>query len=152
MATRLSDMNAVLAPGTQAASPVPARALLILTTLVAAGSVLLTAQISAGYVKDPELATLVRTMGALKLAAIFPLVFGAAWLRMTPDAGHLRRCLYIALTALSAVGIAMIMTLSHVGIGAFLFHAGFLGMLLHVSRDAGFVERLKPAARFLMKR
>lgn len=136
----------------QTTSPWPARTVLILSALAGASAVLLTTQTSPGYVKDPELATLVRTMGAVKLAAIFPLVFGAAWLRMEANTGHLKRAVYIALSTSCAAGIAMIMALSNVGLGAFLFHAGFLGMLVHVSRDQGFVGRLKPAARFLMKR
>jgi len=125
------------------------RAVLLLVVAAGAAGIVLTQDMSLGYRKDAELATLIRTMGALKLASIFPLVLGAAWLRM--DAPVFRRFVYGGLAAASAVGISFILTLSHVALGSLLFHLGFLGMIVHVARDPGFVAKLKPLAAFWSK-
>lgn len=116
------------------------RALLAVATLGTAVAIGLTQSPAPGYLQDAELAGLVRTMGALKLAAVFPFVMGAAWLRM--DAPILPRLVYMGLAISAAVGIALILTLSNVMAGAVLFHLGFLGMIVHVARDSGFVSKV----------
>ncbi|MEM9878849.1 MAG: hypothetical protein AAF862_06180 [Pseudomonadota bacterium] len=122
---------------------------MVFLSVAVAGGVVLTQDVSPGYRANSELATLIRTMGALKLATIFPLVFAAAWLRM--DAPPMRRTLYVALALSSTLGIALILALSHVSVASAVFHLGFLGMLVHMSKDPGFVEKLRPLAKFWSK-
>lgn len=128
------------------------RLILLVSIAASCAAVLLTTDMTPGYARDAELAGLIRTMGAIKLAAVFPLVFGAAWLRIAPGVAMSKQTVYGALTVSSAVGISFIMALSYVMLGAVMFHAGFLGMLIVAARDDGFVERLKPAAKWLLKR
>lgn len=123
-------------------SPGLARALVVAVLSVAiATGVLVGNDAGVRAAADPDLARLLRAMAAMKAVLAAGAVAAIIW-RLRDSVGWPRLLAYALACAAMAAGPGLIWTLSYVGVGAVLLHAGLFGAVLLLWRDPAVSARL----------
>ena len=125
----------------RAGSPAAARALIIAAVALGALGALASAGQGSTAETDTDLVGLLRFMAVLKAAMAAGLV-GALWWRLAAPIELPRLVSYAATCGAMAAGPALIWTMSGIGLGALLLHAGLLAACLLLWRDPEVAARL----------
>lgn len=136
----ISDIPAK-ARDTSASSPTVNRLLLLAAVAIGAVGAIVADTASPVIAADADLVGLLRFMALLKAALALAFV-GVIWWRLASPAGPWRLAAYAATGAAMTAGPILIWTMSHLGLGAALLHAGLLAAALLLWRDPAVTTRL----------
>ncbi|MEM6852305.1 MAG: hypothetical protein AAF527_11275 [Pseudomonadota bacterium] len=111
--------------------------------LLLAGAAAILSPANPGLLEDKELARLLQAMAALKLAIAGP-IWAVVWKRLGAPISAPLLASYGAVVAAGAVALALIVSLSFIGLASGLFHGALLGAALAAHQDKKLLPTLFP--------
>ena len=145
---RVPTLNAAASDRSDPAAAWPSRRTALVAAILLALAVAGTAIAGTPAAEvEPDLARILRFMGALKLL-FAALAFAVAWFRLARPAGGWRRLAYLGGPPLAAGGAVLLLSLHHPAVAALSLHGGLLAVLAAALTDADFfASRGSAAAR-----
>ena len=122
-------------------SPAFARILLIAAVAIGTVTALAFTRSDTTAAMDVSLVGLLRFMAVVKAVLALSLI-GAVWWRLSSPIDGVRLAAYAVTAASMMSGLVLIWTMSHLGLGAALLHAGLLASCLLLRRDPAVSAKL----------
>ncbi len=132
---------AMKARAPSALSTATARGIILAAVAIGVGGALAFGGASSTNTADADLVGLLRFMALLKAAFALGFV-GVIWWRLASPIEAWRLAAYAATSAAMSSGPVLIWTMTHLGLGALLLHAGLLAAALLLWRDPAVTARI----------